>query len=163
MQAKDVIRATLDSSDRILKMYVGDLTDEEIVLEPAPGVNPVALQLGHLVSAERMFVEFCRPNSCPALPEGFADKHSLKTGDPKDRTRYTTKAEYLRLWDAQRAATKAALDALPDADLDKPSPERFASFAPTFGAMLNLAGGHALSHLGQFVPLRRKLGKPIAF
>src|SRR5262249_32426965 len=152
-----------DSSDRILKMYVNDLTDEEILLEPAPGVNPIALQLGHLINAERMFVEFASPNSCPALPEGFAERHSLKSGDRNDRTRYSTKAEYLRLWDPQRAATKAALEALPDADLDKPSPERFASFAPTIGSILNLAGGHALSHLGQFVPLRRKLGKPIAF
>lgn len=163
MHAKDVIRATLDSSDRVLKMYMNDLTDEEIVLEPAPGVNPVALQLGHLISAERMFVEFCRPNSSPPLPEGFADRHSVKQGDRNDRSRYTTKAEYLRLWDAQRAATKAALDAIPDADLDKPGPERFAGFAPTVGSILNLVGGHALTHVGQFVPLRRKLGKPIAF
>lgn len=163
MNAKDVIRATLDSSDMILKMYLNDLSDEELLIEPVPGMNPVALQVGHLVVAERMFVEMIKPDSCPALPEGFAAKHSVKEGTPSDRSRYSTKAEYLRLWDSQRAASKAVLEAIPEARLDEPAPERFAKFAPTLGVLFNMAGVHTLSHLGQFVALRRKLNKPIAF
>ncbi len=33
---------------------------------------------------------------------------------------------------------------------------------PTLGAVLLLAGSHVLMHSGQFVSVRRKLGKPIA-
>ena len=33
--------------------------------------------------------------------------------------------------------------------------------APTVGHALNMAGGHTLMHVGQFVPLRRTLDKPV--
>jgi hypothetical protein len=36
-------------------------------------------------------------------------------------------------------------------------------WAPTTYGMLNIAGLHALGHLGQCVPVRRKLGKPVVF
>ncbi len=35
--------------------------------------------------------------------------------------------------------------------------------APTVGAGFALMGNHMLMHVGQFVSVRRKLGKPIAF
>jgi hypothetical protein len=159
MQAKDVILRNLSLSDQVLKSYVGDLDDKDFLVEPSPGLNPLALQIGHLISVEHSITEGIKPGSAPALPEGFDALHNLKekSANPK----YLTKAEYLRLWDGQRAATKAVVEGLTDADFDKPSPERWQRMAPTLGDVLNLAGGHTLMHVGQFVPLRRSLNKPV--
>ena len=61
----------------------------------------------------------------------------------------------------QRAATFAALDALADADLDKESPEAMRAYCPKVADVFNLIGIHLVMHAAQWVPLRRKLGKPI--
>jgi hypothetical protein len=155
MQAKDAIRLTLDNSDMILGRYVEDLSDADLMQRPAEGMNHLAWQLGHLISAERSFVESARPGSCPALPEGFEQAHSKETIGSDDPKKFRTKDEYVRLWKAQRAATKAALNALPDDQLDAPGPEQFRSFMPTVGAIFIMAGFHALLHVGQFVLVRR--------
>jgi hypothetical protein len=55
----------------------------------------------------------------------------------------------------------AALDELPAADLDRPSPEPFRKRFPTVGSMLTLIATHPMMHAGQFVVVRRQLGKPI--
>ena len=96
---------------------MGDLTDEELRLVPVEGMHPIALQLGHLIYAEHMFKEMIEPGSAPPLPDGFTEAHDIKKTDGED-SRFTTKDEYLKLWDEQRAATKALLDRISDADLD---------------------------------------------
>ena len=60
-----------------------------------------------------------------------------------------------------RAATLAALEEMPDADLDAPSPESFREYFPTVGQMFTLIGTHPMMHAGQFVVVRRQLGKPV--
>ena len=60
--------------------------------------------------------------------------------------------------DEQRA--RATLDALDDADLDKPT-RRTTSHRPS--ALLLLIGLHPLMHAGQFVAVRRLLDKPVVF
>src|SRR5262245_59054708 len=162
MGPKDVITLTLDTSDFILKSYVGDLSDAEIRLQPVEGMNSIALQLGHLIAAERHFMELVKPGTSPPLPAGFADAHDFKNA-ARDEKALATKAEYLKLWDTQRAATKAALATVSDADLDDTQGGKLPAYAPSVGAVFNMAGVHALSHVGQFVAVRRKLNKKIAF
>jgi uncharacterized damage-inducible protein DinB len=163
MTAKDAIRRSMDISEHLVQQYIGDLADADLLLRPVEGMNHIAWQLGHLISAERMFVEEVKPGSCPPLPEGFAAAHNKEAAASDDPARFRTKAEYQQLWQTQRAATKAVLDALSDADLDAPTPERWKEFLPTKGAMMNMIGDHVLMHVGQFVAVRRRLGKPALF
>jgi uncharacterized damage-inducible protein DinB len=155
---KDTIRTTIAMADMILSAYVGDLSDDDFHTPPFEGGNPVAWQLGHLITAERSWVEGIRPGSCPALPEGFDEAHSKETSAPNAFPRKFTRDQYLAAWKAQREATGAVLDGVSDDQLDGPSGVQF---APTVAALLNMAGIHALMHSGQFVALRRKLGKPV--
>jgi hypothetical protein len=60
-----------------------------------------------------------------------------------------------------RAATLSALDAASDVDFDKPGPESMRDYAPTLGSVFVMIGTHEIMHAGQYVPVRRKLGKPI--
>jgi uncharacterized damage-inducible protein DinB len=162
MGPKDVIRNTLDTSDFVLKSYLKDLSDEELRLRPVDGMHSIALQLGHLIVAERMFKEWVQPGSAPDLPDGFAEAHDIKKPEGPD-ARFATKEQYLKLWDQQRAVTLALLDSVSDAELDDNRDGKLPEFAPTVGAVLNMAGVHALNHSGQFVAVRRMLKKPIAF
>jgi hypothetical protein len=162
MGPKDIIAKTLDMSDFILKKYLEDLSDADLKIRPVEGMNPIALQLGHLVGAERYFAEMIQPGSAPPLPSGFDAAHDLKKQEGDD-SRFLTKDEYLKLYETQRAHLKKVLDSLPDAELSDTRGGKLPQFAPTVADVLNLAGVHSLGHSGQFIAVRRYLKKPIAF
>ncbi len=161
MYAKDLILSQLDTSDQILNAYLGDLSDAELKQRPAPGLNPVAWQIGHLISSERGMIEPLKPGSCPALPEGFDEAHGKEAAKVDDTSKYLRWSEYRSLWDAQRAATKAVLAGLSEEGLKAAPPNTFGGMCPTVGHVISFTGGHVQMHVGQFVPLRRKAGKPI--
>src|SRR5262245_51907924 len=122
MNAKDVIRTTIGLGDKVLQTYVGDLSDDDLKLCPVEGMNPIAWQLGHLILSERSMIEGIRPGSCPALPAGFDQDHSREAPSSCDPAKFRSKAEYLRLHEAQRAATLKVLDELSEPELDQPAP-----------------------------------------
>jgi uncharacterized damage-inducible protein DinB len=161
MGPKDIIAKGMDTSDFIMNKYLADLSDADLLIVPVEGMNSIAVQLGHLIASERNMVESVSPGLSPELPAGFADNHSLK-GEVKDR-KLATKDEYLKLWSAQRAATKKALASVTDADLTDTRDGKLPPFAPTVADVLNMVAVHSLSHTGQFVAVRRQLKKPIAF
>jgi uncharacterized damage-inducible protein DinB len=162
MGPKDVIKQTLDMSDFILHKYIDDLSDADLRLRPVEGMHPIALQLGHLILAEQMFNNMINPESAPALPDGFKEAHDLKNKELSD-SGFVSKDKYMELFAAQRAATKAVLEAIPDSELDDTRDGKLHAFFPTVGAVLVMAGVHSLNHSGQFVAMRRALNKPIAF
>ena len=163
MTAKDAIRQTIDMSDMILDKYFDGLDDAAFLVRPVGGMNHFAWQLGHLISTERKSVEGIKPGSCPPLPEGFDAKHGKETAGSDDAGQFLTRDEYLAAWKAQRAATRAVLESLSEAELDAPGPEWLREFCPTVGQTLNMFGGiHPLMHAGQLVSVRRSLKMPIA-
>ena len=163
MNTKDAIRAAMDTSFMVLKGYLGDLDDADLMQRPGEGCNHLAWQVGHLTASEVSLLDSVCPGKAAKLPEGFAEAHSKETAGSDDATKFCKKAEYLELMDKVRAATKAALDALPEQDLDADSPENFRDFCPTVGHMFILIATHHMMHAGQFVPVRRRLGKPVLF
>ncbi len=60
-----------------------------------------------------------------------------------------------------RGASLAALDNYPEPDFDKAGPEPMRSLCPTMGDMFMLIATHPMMHAGQFVVVRRQLGKPV--
>ncbi len=151
------VRYALGMNTQVLKSYVGDLSDAELLERPGPGCNPIAFQLGHLITSGGELLNAVEPGSAPALPLGFAEQHA--SADLPQGAR--TKAEYLQLLDQLDGAVLALVDRLPAAAFDAPSPERMQSYAPTMGAVVLLIATHGLMHAGQFVPVRRALGKPV--
>ena len=59
------------------------------------------------------------------------------------------------------AAIFAAIDRLSDEDLDKPSPAYWQAKFPTIGSLAVILASHTMMHVGQWVPVRRKLQKPV--
>jgi hypothetical protein len=162
MTAKDLIRQIIEFGHMVTRAYVEDLTDAELLVRSVPGSNHAAWQLGHLIDSVRglLVAIGCQ---APSLPAGFEAMHAPETAASDDPAKFAAKAQYLGLMDQMKAASLAAVDATPDEELDDPGPEEMREYAPTVASVLTLLGTHWLMHAGQFVPIRRKLGKPPLF
>ena len=144
----------------VVQGYLQDLTDEDLLRRPVRNANHIAWQLGHLITAENNLNNMVCPDTMPALPEGFAEKHAKETAASDDPAAFCTKDEYLQAMQEQRAGTLALLDTLSDEDLARPAPEQIQKFGATVGAVIAGQSAHWMMHAGQWVALRRKLGKP---
>lgn len=159
MNAKDAARTTMRTADFMVESYLSDITPQEMLVRPAPGANHLAWQLGHLISAETRLVEAAAPGSMPALPEGFAERHSKETAPSDSPADFLSKDEYMKLAKSVRAATLKSLDNIRDSELDKPVSGRVPPFVKCAGDCFVTAGGHWILHAGQWVVLRRYLGR----
>jgi len=137
MDAKQAIESAMNGGLTVLNKYVGDLDDADLMERPGPGCNTIAWQLGHLIASETFLVNLVCPGQGAALPEGFAEKHAKDKCDVDDPSQF------------------------PPERLDEPAPERFRSIFPTVGAVFLLIANHPMMHAGQFVPVRRRKGKPV--
>ncbi len=160
MNVKDLLHHNVTFTHNITKMYLDDITDQELLVRAVPGSNHLAWQLGHLVASERSLLEAIGAD-VPDLPESFADNHGSKNTGSDDPNEFLTTAEYFELMDQMHQAAEAAIDKTDEAGLDSPTPEKLRSFFPTVGSVLLMAGSHEMMHAGQIATIRRKLGKPI--
>ena len=161
MNAIDAIKINLDTADMVCGMYLDDLTDEEAMRRPHAGCNHVNWQLGHLIASDYMMCNGCVPDSLPALPEGFAEKYSKETAASDNAGDFVPKTELLEIGRKQREAIKTTLAGLSDEQLNAASPESFQAYAPTVAAIFSMLGSHWLMHAGQWVVVRRELGRDI--
>lgn len=161
MNAKDAIRSSANLSMMVLKSYISDLEDADLLKRPAKECNHIAYQLGHLISSEVHLLEGIAPGQGVELPEGFAEAHAKDKATDDNPAHFHDKETYLELFKQVREATLAALDACPEEDLDNEAPESLRNFLPTVGDVYTLIAMHPLMHAGQFVILRRQLDKPI--
>ncbi|NLX99611.1 MAG: DinB family protein [Rhodopirellula sp.] len=162
MNAKDVMREVAEMSHMVVRFYIEDLTDADLLVRSVPGTNHIAWQMGHLVAGTASMIR-ALGRTAPDLPAGFEQSYTKETASSDDPSKFHSKAEYLALMDRMKAATLAAIDATGDAELAAPGPESMREYAPTVASVLTLLGSHWLMHAGQFVPIRRKLGKPALF
>ena len=162
MNAKDAIKHTMNFCREITLRYTEDMSDTDLFVRPVPAANHIAWQMGHLVAAEHEMMTGLG-HQMPALPDGFAEAYTRETAKSNGPAGFLSKNQYLDLMKKMRAATLAAVDATNEADLDQPAPESMRDYAQTIGAVLTLVGTHELMHAGQYVVVRRKLGKPILF
>lgn len=161
MDAKVAIEQTYGFSQMVLTSYVNDLTDAELLTRPGKDCNHVAWQLGHLITSEIQLLESIAPGHGVSLPEGFAEKHSKENKDSDTASDFASKDEYLRLFGEIKEATFAALSEQSDEDMAQPAPEFLESMCPNRCGVFVLIANHAMMHVGQFVPVRRQLGKPV--
>jgi hypothetical protein len=162
MTAKEVIRELVEFCHTVTRGYVEDLTDKDLLVRSVPGANHIAWQLGHLIDSEHHMLR-ALGRTPPALPANFAAAHTKEAATSDDPAKFFKKSDYLGLMGKLKAASLAAIDATPEQQLSQPAPEEMRSYAPTISAVLCLLGTHWLMHAGQFVPIRRKLGKPAMY
>ncbi|TWT90175.1 DinB superfamily protein [Pseudobythopirellula maris] len=163
MNVNEAIQTAAGLSNMVLNAYLGDLDDADLMRRPAPGCNHLAWQLGHLITAEKHMIDTIQPGAAPELPEGFADQYSRETCGDDDPSHFCTKQEYVDLFTQMRKASSDMVAGLSPERFDEETPdENFRRIVPTIGAMCLLLANHPMMHAGQFVPVRRVLGKPTA-
>ena len=160
MNAKDVIKSSLGTADMISLGYVSDLSDSELMKRPHPGCNHINWQLGHLIVNEHQLIEKVVPGSMPALPAGLAEKYGKATASSDDPTQFADKETLLTAQRTQRQGTLAALATLDESRLGEATG---IDYAPTIGQKFLLQAEHWLMHCGQWVIVRRELGKAAMF
>ncbi|MCA9224166.1 MAG: DinB family protein [Planctomycetales bacterium] len=161
MKAQDALRTSFNLCSMVLKSYVSDLDDADLMQRPGEGCNHLAWQLGHLISSEVNLLNMAAPGKGIELPAGFDAAHSKDVCGNDDPAAFLSKADYLEWFDKVRASSLEALASLSDEELDKPGPEHFRQFCPTVGDLFALIATHPMMHAGQFVIVRRRLGKPV--
>jgi hypothetical protein len=159
MTAHDVLRLSIGMGEFVCMGYLADLSDEDFMRRAAPGVNHINWQVGHLILADYNHVNDILPGTLPPLPEGFAQAYSKDNAASDDPQRFFRKEALLAVFREQRPALLAALASVPASDLDRPAPPQYQEYAPNWGALFELAGSHWLMHCGQWVVVRRQLGK----
>jgi hypothetical protein len=164
MTGREAIKAALEATRGNLHWYVSDFSDADLLVRPVPGANHAAWQIGNVIGGDIYLVQAELPDAkFPELPAGFMEQHGSPGAKDDDPKKFLTKEQYLKLFDAVRSASIAALDKLTDADLDRPTSEKVRAFAPTLGHLFLMVSDHTLMHTGQFTVIRRKLGKPVLF
>lgn len=158
MTAHDVLAQLVEFCHSVTQDYLDDLTDSELFVRSVPGSNHIAWQLGHIIVSTQGMLR-ALGHGAPELPERFAEAHTAATAASDEPADFFPKSEYLRLKRECCAAALAAIAATPDERLTDPAPESMRAYAPTAAAVLALLGTHWLMHCGQFVPIRRKLGR----
>ena len=147
----------------VVRMYLEDLDDAELLIRPADSMNHLAWQLGHLIQSENFHVNEIFPNCMPSLPSGFRERHTQATAASDNPSDFLTKSEYLAAMETQRAGTLAVLAKLSDAELMSPSPDSIAYLGPTIGCIFAGESSHWMMHAGQWAVVRRKLGRKPLF
>jgi hypothetical protein len=161
MDAREAIKQTLRTTNMVVSSYLSDLSDADIMVRPGEGCNHIAWQLGHLIVSNAGILDSVVPGAAPALPAGFAERHGKDQAKSDDPSGFVSKTEYETLLAQVDAAVMSALDGMTDSDLDKPSPEHWRNMFPRVGDVMVLLATHSLMHAGQWVPVRRSLGKPV--
>jgi hypothetical protein len=103
MNAKDAIRSSANLSTTVLKTYISDLDDADLMRRPGVGCNHLAWQLGHLISSEVQLLDRVAPGQGIELPVGFADAHSKEACNNDDPVGFHRKRTYVELFDKLRA------------------------------------------------------------
>ena len=161
MDSRQAIKATIDTADKFSKTYLVDLTDEEMMKRPDPVCNHINWQVGHSIASDHAMISGCVPGALPELPEGFTGKYTKEAVGSDDPADFHSKAELMAAFESQRSAIVETLATMTDEDFDKPAPEAMQSYAPTVGAVFSMIGSHWLMHTGQWVVVRRQLGREI--
>jgi hypothetical protein len=158
MDTRDAIKMGIDTAATVVSAYLDDLSDADLMKRPHPQCNHINWQVGHLIASEHGMLNGFVRGGMPPLPAGFAEKYAKESASSDDPSRFATKAELMEAYKTQRAATLKALAEVNDADWEK---ETGLGYAPNVAALYSMQGGHWLMHCGQWVIVRRQLGKPV--
>jgi hypothetical protein len=161
MNAIDAIRINLETAEMVCGSYLGDLTDDDAMKRPHPDCNHINWQIGHLIGSDHMMCSGCLPDSLPPLPDGFSEKYSKEAAGSDNPDDFIPKSQLMEIHAANRKAIMEALSAMDPAKLEQAGPESMRAYAPTVGATFNMIGAHWLMHAGQWVVVRRELGRDI--
>lgn len=163
MNAKDLIRLSLESSRNWLTMLALDLKDSPTATAGGLPAHPVWI-LGHAVDGEMGMVCGWILGEEPARPE-WKPLFGQGSQPVADASAYPSIPELAAEWEKVRARTLQVLGSMSEADFDKPSkaPAGLAHIFGTVGQCFTMLSLHTAFHAGQIADIRKFLGRPPIF
>ncbi|MEM7809676.1 MAG: DinB family protein [Planctomycetota bacterium] len=158
MTTKEAILAGLRSSGRLVAMFTGDLTSEQLHHRPVPDANAGAWIIGHLVLSERSALRLLGATDLPELEDGFEQMFARNETAPAaqdfgDATRLPA------MFDTHRQLLLETIEKADESVFDQPLPDS-SPIADTIGELLVFFVVHVSTHVGHFSTIRRSLGMP---
>ncbi|HQY89835.1 MAG TPA: DinB family protein [Tepidisphaeraceae bacterium] len=148
----------LEVSNRMLHMFVDDLSSKEMHHRLCADSNCAAWIIGHLVLTDRFLLTKLGANP-PELSSDFEEKYQNEPSATK-RSDYGDTSDLMKQMDAHRTMLIEAVKKLDPKKLDEPLEQPRPVFK-TFGEFLTfLSGLHFATHIGQITYIRRSLGRP---
>lgn len=151
------LQFALETSRRMLHMFVDDLTPEERRHRVCPEANCVDWLVGHLVLTEQRFHAVFEAKS-PTLPDGF-DKTFARDEVAPRQADYGDTSGLMPLFDEQRSITVQKVCEFTHEQLMVPLLKPHPRFS-TLGEAAVFCALHVAMHAGQMSMIRRMLGKP---
>lgn len=161
MKTFEAIKNNYQTAQMVCGAYLSDLTDTEAMQRPHADCNHVNWQVGHIIASENKMGNAVVAGGIPALPEGFAEKYGKETAASDNAADFVPFSELLAIAKSQGDAVVEMIEGLPDEQFDKPGPEEMQAYASNLGALCNMMGSHWMMHAGQWVIVRRQLGREI--
>ena len=155
---KSELVRTFEITTEFIQKSVADLSDDEMVVQPAGVPNHAAWTLGHIVySCQEIAAEL---GSDRWLPETWKSEFGYGSTPVPDSNKYPTKAEMLNLLAAAISRLRQSLLNAGDSVWQR----RLADDQlPTMADMLlQVVLAHTAYHAGQLAVWRRAIGKPSA-
>jgi hypothetical protein len=149
----------LDLASRL----VADLSEEQMIAQPAPKMNHAAWIIGHVASVSAIVApEFVLGLERTPFPAELVDRVSHSSSPQQDRSLYPSKAALMQLLTDSHARMAEVLPTISEAQLaGLPKIERFHKRFPTVGmALTHMLISHEEMHLGQLSAWRRAQGLP---
>ena len=81
MDSRHALKGGILGSQSIVEAYLGDLTDAELLVRTVPGINHIAWQLGHLITAEHDMMELVTARKRPraTIPKRSSPRPNIST------------------------------------------------------------------------------------
>ncbi len=141
------------------RKLVADVPDDQMVLQPAAGMNHPAWVLGHLAGVANVILPTC--GQPPLFPPEWKALYGRDSKPLPDRARYASKQELVEALEWSHAKVKEALGSLDPKALAGPPPQPYAARFPTLAMLvIQMLTGHEQTHLGQLSAWRRVRGLP---
>lgn len=151
--------ATFDRTIAFMQEQVADLSDEEMVRQPAGVPNHAAWTLGHVsYSCQEMAAELGVERW---LPPDWESNFSYGSSPGSVNPRYATRPILLASLRDAGERLRIALLQIDERTLAKPLPdEKVREIMPTIGhALLQVVAAHTAFHAGQLAAWRRAIGR----
>ena len=149
---------TVNLAGHLTGMLTKDLPDEHWLAATHEGGNHILWSIGHIATSNAQLATTV--GAASIVPDGYKELFGMGSEPVADRDTYPAPSEVLGFADKARAALLDAwANASPEA-LAKPTEGMLAGAYPTAAHMIHFAGMHEMTHHGQIMQIRRKLGLP---
>ena len=159
MNGVEVLKRMIGTGEQFLLTLADDLREHPLA-PPVEGGNHALWCVGHVAYADRAVLQMAFADENPLAH--WKQMFGAGSQPTTDASACPTLAEVIDQFKQSRAAVLAKLEALTDADLDRPAvqvPEGREQMFGTVGACLCALALHPMHHRGQLADIRRMLAR----